>query len=235
MTTLNLVHRFCYDNNCSANITFYWPSPKGFLYYFDDVETEWERIEYIKTLYFNPRLVSTSHTFNHPIRKRLKSNHLLLDNEPYPWGTKDSNWRFEDSLRLPVRNNKVVIWSYLHNASRPKDWKTAIGNWHEIPNTLDALGYDVVELTHRTPIREAVWHINTCEFIVSYDGMWHYISKNFAKPHFVTSNGWFTKIHTPQAIMLNREDMVLPSLYQVENTNVFKRAEKYRNFLGNIK
>jgi hypothetical protein len=64
------------------------------------------------------------------------------------------------------------------------------------------MGYDVVELCYRTPIREATYHINTCDFIICYDGMWHYIAKNFMKPMIVSSQDMITTYHTRHALRL---------------------------------
>ena len=64
-------------------------------------------------------------------------------------------------------------------------------------------GLNVVELTYRTPVREAMYEISTCRQVICYDGMWHYIAKNFARPMAVVSNEGVTKYHTPHAIRMN--------------------------------
>lgn len=61
-------------------------------------------------------------------------------------------------------------------------------------------GYTVIEISHRTPIREVFHLIASCKFIVAYNGMYHYISKNLIKPMIVLGDSGIIKMHNPQAI-----------------------------------
>jgi hypothetical protein len=238
MTTLNMVHRYAYDNDIKVKVNFNWPNSKDFLYHFEDTETAAERIDYIHQFYSRKDDVIISHTFNQPISKLLKSNHLLLNNEPCSWDKLDEgcliiepHWKFDEGFNLLNIPDKIIIWDYRENSETPKSWKTHVNCWDNIINILESYG-DVNTLTYRTPIREAMWHINTAKLIVSYDGMWHYIARNLFKPHLVTSPGYFTRIHTPGAIMLKSNEEAVKHLMSIEDSEVFDRAIKYRNAQG---
>jgi hypothetical protein len=61
-------------------------------------------------------------------------------------------------------------------------------------------GFNVVEVTHRTPISEVFFLISHCRFVVAYNGMYHYLSKNLIKPMIVLGNSKIIRTHNPQAI-----------------------------------
>ena len=117
----------------------------------------------------------------------------------------DNDWLFrKEAFRDTVRN-KVVVWTPLFNAEKPRGWKTKLTklDWDVIIQKLRRAGLDVVELCYRTPVREVVYHISTCRLVLCYDGMWHYVAKNFAKPLAVISKEGVTKYHTDHAIRIN--------------------------------
>ena len=65
-------------------------------------------------------------------------------------------------------------------------------------------GWILEELTYRTPIEKAYNEIKTARYVVSYDGMWHYISKNFGKPHIIPSKEGVTTYNTPNAVKIHQ-------------------------------
>ena len=73
-------------------------------------------------------------------------------------------------------------------------------DWDDIIKLLTWEGWILVELTYRTPIRDAFKQISEADFIFSYDGMWHYIARNFGKPMFIPSWEGITYYNTPQAV-----------------------------------
>ena len=78
--------------------------------------------------------------------------------------------------------------------------------WDQAIDFLRSIGYNVVELSYRSPIREAHYHIATCKLVISYDGMWHYFAKNYYKPMIVASRSAITRLHTPHALTLHEID-----------------------------
>ena len=80
------------------------------------------------------------------------------------------------------------------NDGSPDDWEKFIRDLEKWE------GWDVIELTYRTPIRDAYNQIRRARYVASYDGMWHYIARNFCKPHLIPSNEGVTTYNTPNAV-----------------------------------
>ena len=111
----------------------------------------------------------------------------------------DSDWGFRDDAFKPMDKRKVVVWRPTFNAEIPRKWKNELTNeqWDDIISSLGAAGLYTVELTYRTPISEVIYHISTCRQVVCYDGMWHYIARNFFKPIMIPSKEGISYYHTP--------------------------------------
>lgn len=117
----------------------------------------------------------------------------------------DWTFRFPEEkiteLSEDFEKQKIVVWTPLENAEIPRSWKNILtyDDWQCIISILRQGGVNVVELTYRTPIREAMYHIMTSKLVVCYDGMWHYIAKNLHRPMIVVSSEGITTYHTPHA------------------------------------
>ena len=61
------------------------------------------------------------------------------------------------------------------------------------------------EVSYRTPVSEVMHLISTSRMVICYDGIWHYVAKNFARPLAVISGEGVTKYHTSNALRLNPE------------------------------
>jgi hypothetical protein len=44
-----------------------------------------------------------------------------------------------------------------------------------------------------------MYHISNCEATVGYEGMWHFVAKNFWKPMIIFTKDNITNLHTPNA------------------------------------
>jgi hypothetical protein len=64
--------------------------------------------------------------------------------------------------------------------------------------------------------------------VVCYDGIWHYVAKNFARPLAVISGEGVTKYHTPNALRLNPE-------LDKRDEGVWWWLENIHNLLGQTK
>ena len=201
MMGLNCAHRWSEEKKGKPiHLNLHWFHDDKHLHHFEEEETIIERTDYINQLYLEAN-VTVNHIFNSD-RKQL-----TLPEYRYDWlnvrRDRDvNNWVFRPNTFLPVDEDKVVLWRPIFNAEIPRYWKRTITNseWDFIIYNLKNMGYNVVELCYRTPIREATYHINTCNFIVCYDGMWHYIAQNFFKPMIVASHDAITRYHTRQAV-----------------------------------
>ena len=229
MLSLNRLHLIRHRSKMPMRLEMNWYHDEDFLYHFEEEETIVERFKVIHNLYRHSNKVYVTHKFN--------SQDELLRKQKWRWNPPqaerprlihDNEWSF--ALRCmnrygPVNKNKVVIWRPLFNAERARDWKWVVSNdmWEEAIDYLKQLGYTIVELEYRTPIREVFYHIATCNFVVCYDGMWHYVAKNAFKPMIVTSRSTITKYHTPYAMMLSELDRIPQNnfLYRIKNLHNF--------------
>jgi hypothetical protein len=113
-----------------------------------------------------------------------------------------NTWLFrEEFLNVPVIDNLVVVWRTKFISSTYPKFKDSYDSsyWDLIIPILKMLGYNVVEVTHRTPISEVFFLISRCRFIVAYNGMYHYIAKNLVKPMVVLGDSSIIRTHNPQA------------------------------------
>ena len=144
--------------------------------------------------------------------------------------TPNPDWLFrKEVLDREVKSNKVVVWTPVLNAELPRTWKRFLThqNWHDIIQAMRQAGLDVVELSYRTPISEAMYHISNARLVVSYDGMWHYIARNFCTPMIVVSPEKITKYHTPHCIVA--------SPFENEDKNIFWWVDNMAEMLGHSK
>lgn len=207
MHGMNLVHNLSHQNyGMHLELRCHWWHEKDHLYHCEDPETIIDRFNYIKSFY-----MSSNITYDHVINSQ--EIRWKQENQKYDWLSKMSTqkhinrWIFDPDTFLPSDEKKVVIWRPTFNAETSRLWKRKIDNddWNWVIQDLKNKGYKITELCYRTPISEATYHINTCNFIVCYDGMWHYIAKNFYKPMLVTSINPITKYHTPQALRVSKK------------------------------
>ena len=233
MWALNCVHHYAYTNNVKVKLEMHWEHGEKYLHHFEDPETIIERMNYIHNFYHRKDDVVISHEYyaegrysdwkySDDLEKeggmvRVKSpkdsnpnknrfwfeSGNVLDNSAPP-----NNWLFREDAFQQIDGKKVVIWTQVTNAELPRHWKRKLTkqDWDVIIYKLRRAGLNVVELNYRTPVREAMYHISTCRQVICYDGMWHYIAKNFARPMAVLSKEGITKYHTEHAIRVCPDD-----------------------------
>lgn len=224
------------------HVEFNWKHKEDYLHHYEDPETIIERFEYTLPFYRDYQRLTYSHKFVDKFSERLErkrllpnlklrhsenvdSMHKVVNNKAY--------WKFNNTP-LKTEEGKVVIWRSLFNAEPARAWKQVVTHemWEEVIYMLKAMDLDVVELTYRTPVREVHYHCATCDFVVCYDGMWHYFAKNYFKPMIVTSRSNITKLHTPQALMLHDAPEIKgkeTGRYIIEQLpKMFTPADEYR-------
>lgn len=201
MYGMNVAHLKSFALQKPVDLHFNWYHDKNFLYHFEDPETIVERFNYLDNFYCKDQCeVRYHHNFNSDNTKiyAKRYDHFLHRSHC-------NEWLFRDTNMKEVKG-KIVFWRATFNAQVPRYFKLPFDNheWKEILHILDVKGYDVVEIDYRTPISEVFYHIATCEATLSYEGMWHYVAKNFSKPMIVVSNEPITTYHTPYAYKYNR-------------------------------
>jgi len=233
MMVLNRMYWLKHSKRIPIHLEFNWYHDKDYLHHFEEEETIIDRFNYLQSLYLHKSSIKISHVFN-------SDKHYLTEN-PLKWRylnskldperhMRDNIWTFR---KLPYKTDmsKVVIYRPTFNAEPARDWKRIITNdqWDEAIDILKFNGYNVVELTYRSPVREAVYHIGTCNFVVGYDGMWHYVAKNFWKPMIQTSRSSITNYHTPHALRLEERSLKLENnfLWNLKHLHTIPRGKRY--------
>lgn len=236
MQALNVCHNYSWKNKTKVNLEMHWSHGEYHLESLKDPETIIQRTNWIHTQYHRQDDVTLTHVFNsdlfmsgnfgpaHKVRQIFDSGHT----EPF-----ESDWIFKPESFVE-KKKKIVIWTPTYNTQAPRTWKRFLtdDDWYDIIKLLSWEGWILTELTYRTPIEEAFNHIAEADFIVCYDGMWHYIARNFGKPMFVPSWEGITKYNTPNAIQrphLNIKD------YELDNLKEKSRSEVLNWFSGDFK
>lgn len=237
MMGLNCAYRWSEENKSPIQLNLHWWHDKNHLHHVEEEETIIERTDYIHQFYQGAQ-VKVNHVIN--------SNQTQFCYNRFDWfnprsSKNTNNWAFRKDTILPTDKNKVVIWRPIFNAETPRKWKRiiTIKEWDFILYSLSDMGYNIIELCYRTPISEVNYHINTCNFIICYDGMWHYIAKNYFKPMIIASWDSVTAYHTRHAVALadNTFTNYVSNIHTEFNFNgdmitpydfMHRKAEKYK-------
>jgi hypothetical protein len=234
MWALNSCHKYAADHNVSKiNLEFHWEHGPDYLHHFEDPETIIERCNYIHNFYHQQERVQIHHCFEANGRYRdwkfnddvvLESNGerriAAIQNEKARFWFEsgiytdekdgiapDNNWIFRKDAFQDYNPNRIVFWRPTWNAEKPRTWKRIFTNedWEMLLAHFKAMGFEMHEISYRTPASEAMYLISTSRMVLCYDGIWHYVAKNFARPMGVISGEGVTKYHTPNALRMNPE------------------------------
>lgn len=224
-----------------VTMNVYWEHDQNYLHHFEDPETIIERAEYLHNFYYDKDAVRMNHIFNstddeivglrHRGFQRLRSPLAVLDGIP--------SWSFRKDVFVKPIENKVVFWRPLFNKDLPRGWKRTFTNddWERIIHILEMKGFDLVELTYRTPVREALYHIRTCRFCIFYDGMWQYIAKNLFKPVIALGDSGIIEVHNAQGVHFYKPEDTDRDLYDYLNRlpgilkHMDRRADRYKKII----
>lgn len=227
MWALNSAHNYAYRTKQKVNLEFQWEHEEDYLHHFEDPETIIERLNYIHNFYHRKDDVEVTHVFNawgryrdwkysddlimteegrlRQVARKGPKNRFWFESGAYSdeIGGKapTPDWIFREDAFRPIEN-KAVIWTPKFNAEVPRTWKNFLteSEWDDIISSTRRAGFNVIELNYRTPIAEAMYHISTCRQVICYDGMWHYLARNFMRPTVVISSEGVTRYHTPHCI-----------------------------------
>jgi len=185
-----------------VHLTLHWPNPKDFLFSDIDTESIFYRYEYILNYLKPVNGLSISHKFS-SIPKYRFINELEENNHLH------GLWYLKDEPN--VQPGLVAFWSSKHNLNFPGIHKDPLyQHWDEVVKNLKAEGYNVVELTYRTPIETVMKVITTCEFGIGYEGMVHQLFKFTWRPLVVAAKRLqLTKLLVPQAKLISEPSELL--------------------------
>ena len=258
MWALNSCHKYAADHNIrKINLELHWEHGEDYLHHFEDPETIIERCDYIHNFYHQQERVEIHHIFNADGRYRdwkyaddvVNENGVNRVKAVNAHAQKNRFWfqsgYYDDDRGSPAPNNdwifrqdafqeydpkRIVYWRPTWNAEKPRTWKRLFENddWEQLIIHFKAMGFDMHELSYRTPASEAMYLISTARMVICYDGIWHYVAKNFARPLAVISGEGVTKYHTPNALRLNPET-------HYDDRNVWWWIEHTSDLLGHTK
>lgn len=247
MNALNVCHRYCYDNNIKVNLEMHWEHGEDYLHSPEDPETIIQRMEYIHEQYHRKDDVTVTHVYHSTlfasgnVNPDKEKHRFYFDSNAFsPTGAPENGWIFRKELfKRHKKSKKIVIWTPTYNTEPPRNWKNFLtkDDWSSIIKLLVREGWILVELTYRTPIKDAFEQIRQADYVVCYDGMWHYIAKNFATPIFIPSWEGITGYATPQVVCRpNQPDtMSFFDTFQNEGRHYMdKKADKYLHKLSKL-
>lgn len=257
MWALNSCHAHAAKNDINVELEMHWEHGEDYYHHFEDPETIIERMDYIHNFYTDKERVNVVHVFNSTGRysdwkfeddcvmeadgsKRIAAKQGAHDKKRFwfEYGkftderggeVPDNNFIFRDSAFQPINDKRIVFWTPIMNAEKPRTWKRLFSNrdWGMLITELRQNGFECHEITYRTPIREAMYLISTSRLCVCYDGMWHYVAKNFARPTAVISSEGITKYHTPNAIRCSPDEK--------DKNNIWGWMDMFPELLGHSK
>lgn len=237
MMGLNVAHMMASLLKTTVHMDVHWYHDKDYLFHPEDPETIVERFDFIKLKYYNENTVKVQHIFNSNEEdiKKIRFRGFIEDKKTRGQVIHGLNsWVFADKAET---SNNVVIWKPFNNATPPQKWKLSFSktDWNLIENHYlkSKHKYNIVELDYRTPISVAYEEIKKCKFVVCYDGMWHYITRNFCKPAIVFGNQGVIEAHNPQAILYRKpkDNGGFEKLFKQKNyleEELKKKVNKYR-------
>jgi hypothetical protein len=239
MYGLNIAYMRSFVNQKPTTLQVHFYHPKEYYYHFEDPESVVQRFEYIQQRYMWKNIVNVECVYDSADTSLYKAFYRGITrhraSEMYRY------WSLDPTIQTTMTSNKLVVWRPTFNLRQNLNNSKHFLNdyeWQRLIDRLTDFGYNITEIDYRTPISEALYHIKTCECCLSYEGMWHYISKNLFKPHIVLSNSSITRWHTPAAVKMDYGETFLIDrdlkrfTYMVEDAT--ERAENYKQIFFNF-
>ncbi len=216
MMALQTVHNYCYYNDTKVNLEMHWATPEGHLETPKDPETIVERMEWIHTKFHRQEDVTITHVYNSDLfpssnTSRETKKRYYFESGKY---TKKQNapkggvFKKREYRKPNPKGKNIVFWTPTYNSEPPRSWKRFLTNddWWGIIKLLRREGWILQELTYRTPIKEAYEKIQNADYVLCYDGMWHYIAGQLGKPMFIPSWEEITGYACPQVVCRPNRD-----------------------------
>ena len=248
MIALQTVHNYCYQHDTKVNLEMHWSTPEGHLETPEDPETIVERMEWIHPKFYRQEDVKITHVYNSTLFPTGNVNpdktkkRFYFDSGQFAdcdYAPKDWVFKKKEYKKLPKDSKRIVIWTPAYNTEPPRKWKRFLTNndWWCIIKLLRREGWIVQELTYRTPIKEAYETIQNSDYVLCYDGMWHYIAGMFAKPMFIPSWEGITGFACPQVVCRPNKQHVMDfmnTFTKEGHKHMINKANKYKQQLGKI-
>ena len=224
----------CYANNCRVryqrpiSLHMHWPNPQGHLLSDQDNEDIKYRFDQICTLLKPIDNVEVIHHFD------SKPNFRFI-NELEEFNCLHGLW--EPKQQFKTSPGLVMLWSSCSNLSFPGYNKDpAYDHWDQIIDYLDDQGYDVEEVTYRTPVSKVMYLLKHCEFGIGYEGMVHQLFKFLWKPNIILGKRTaLCRLFCPFSAIINNPielfDKGIDYYINESNNNIHKYKKEYYQWL----
>jgi hypothetical protein len=202
ITGLGYAHSATLKYQRPVHINFHWPHAKDIKQREDEPETLYERFNHILDYMKPVDNLTISHTWDSVPEWRFI-------NELEEFNPLHGLWY--PKQEPPVEKGLVVHWSSRHNLKFPGYHKDPVyDHWPAVVDKIKSLGYNVVEVTYRTPIIEVMDLMYRCEFGIGYEGMIHQLFKFLWKPTIIASQRYdLTRLLAIQATIVSRPEHLL--------------------------
>lgn len=229
VTGLGYAHNASIKYQTPVNINFHWNHSKDYKETDQDPETIVDRMHYV---YGTMRQLDS-----------VQVNVVTDSNPDYRFINNFGEFNplhglWHTSMDLEV-TNLVVMWRSKYNTYFPGTKKDPVSDrWDEIVQWLQQQGYDVREVTYRTPIAEVMELIRTCQFGIGYDGMIHQLFKYIWKPIVVMCERFdLNQLLIPQAALESKVENLYKNgidyylIKSQHNIDLFK--QKHNQYINN--
>lgn len=176
----------CYAHNCTVKyntpveISFYWPDEPNTKFNRNDPDTLYARFYEILSR-LKPANVNIKHEFGIGVPAAKARPRFV--NAPDVDNPYHALWY--PNKEYDVQEKLVAIWTPRYNMAPIAERKFVPGNWNDLVEHLENSGYEVKEISYRTPIVEALDILERCEFGVGYHGMFHQLFNYLWKPSII--------------------------------------------------
>ena len=135
-----------------------------------------------------------------------------------------------------INKNQICIWTPTSNIHSLYQWKNPLKEWNTFRGIVKAHGYDIVEMSYREPIKDAIEKVATSEFCCGYGGMGKGLAGLFWKPLVsITERPNNTYRETPWAYPVDnlRDFHNLPTMIEESIKRIPIVQRDYNRYINN--
>jgi hypothetical protein len=202
ITVLCYAHSSTIKYERPVHINFHWPNPKDYLLSEIDKESILYRFNHIVDRLKPVKGLTISHEYS-----SVPSYRFI--NELEEFNVLHGLWYPKKDF--PIEKGLVVVWSSRHNLDFPGYHKDPVyDHWDKVMAKLKGEGFNVQEVTYRTPIKEVMDLMQRSEFGVGYEGMVHQLYKFLWRPIVIASQRTsLARLLAPQGTIVTKPELLL--------------------------
>ena len=228
ITGLCYAHSSTIKYNRPVHINFHWPNPKNYLLSDKDKESILYRFEHIQSRLKPVRGLTVTHEF-------ASIPEYRFINELEEFNPLHGLWYPKKDF--PIEKGLVVVWTSKHNLEFPGYHKDPIyDNWEKVFDKLRGEGYNIREVTYRTPIKEVMDLMQRSEFGVGYEGMVHQLYKFLWRPIVIASKRVsLATLLAPQGTIVTKPEQLLKEdinkYVDISKKNIKRLLAEHRKYI----